>query len=142
MPKYEVGDSVFKINKIHLDYIGIFWFVDDKDVWICEKFDLKNEIHKSNFHITSPVSHPVVWPKYQSSYGNVKFNHYPRGRVNYQIPTNKFELDMDSCLNNQMAIDKLCRMFLLDKRTVIIINQNNTSSSSDDIYTCHNCRKM
>ena len=128
------------------DDIGLFWYIDDMDMFIYEKFNLKDEINNSALFVTAPMSHPILWEQHRKNYDNVKFTHYPRGRVNYQVPKKKFELDMDPCLHSDEIIDKICKIFLLDKRKIVIIpvnesNANSANYSREGHYSCHLCRK-
>ena len=131
----------------HFGYIGLFWYIDGEDIFIEEKFELSKEIQKSSLFITAPVSHPMLWEKYKNQYGGVKFTHYPRGRVNYQVPKDIFEIDADYCIQkNKSLVERIHETFLLDKGKTIIIpagetNQNSLNYSNEGHYRCHLCGK-
>jgi hypothetical protein len=128
-------------------FIGIFWYIDDAGVIIYEKFPINSETLKSNLFITSPVSHPIVWEKHKKIFNGVPYTFYPRGRVNYQVPKDMFELDMDGCLHNNVKFfDELFRIYSLTKDKTIIIppartNVSNKNYENEGHYRCHNCAK-
>jgi hypothetical protein len=127
-------------------FIGIFWYITTEKKFIVEKFDLNDEIHKSGLFLTSSISHTTEWDKYKNYYSNVPFTHFPRGRVNYEVPKNKFQLDMDACLHDPTLIKQLCKIFLIDDKKVTIVPQAQTNKNSpnygkEGTYTCHQCKK-
>ena len=130
------------------EYIGLFWYIDTLKCFIYEKFELSGELHKSGLYITSPIAHPILWETYKNKYGGVKFNHYPRGRVNYHVPKHMFELDMDGCLQKDISIvESICNIFGVDKQRMLIVpptqtNKNNTNYKHEGHYSCYLCRTV
>lgn len=130
--------------------IGIFWYIDDKDIIEHVKFDLDNEMQKpinaDSPFISPAVSHPMVWVQTKVKLGsNKKYTYYPRGRANYNVKKNVFEIDMDACLhNNSKFMAELYNIFSLDKRKVIIVppkdtNKNSPNYSNEGHYKYHLC---
>jgi hypothetical protein len=112
--------------------IGLFWYIDTENCFVYEKFDLQTELHKSSPYITSPIAHTMLWEKYKRQYGGVKYNHFPRGRVNYNLPKEIFELDMDECIQkNTPAIAELCDIFHIHEPRIRIISPSQTNKNNE-----------
>jgi hypothetical protein len=131
--------------------VGLFWYIDDTKIFEYRAFELNEEICKpanstSNF-ITPNISHPMLWKlETQKKLGTDKsYTYYPRGRANYNVKKNVFELDMDSCIHNESLIMKLCSIFQLERRRVVTNDPSKTNrvsqnASNEGHYTCHLCR--
>lgn len=129
-------------------FIGIFWYINNKQVFIIEKSPLENEMKlpqsADSLHITAKKAHFMSWTKYQEQYGNADYKYYPRGRVNYNVKNKVFEIDMDGCLHADAIIAKLIKEFQLDEKKVRVVepiktNRGTEHGKAEGHYTCHLC---
>jgi hypothetical protein len=135
---------------MNMGYIGIFWYIDDRDEIEHMKFPLKDEMTKpanaNSPFITPEISHPMLWVVSRLKLGIDKdYTYYPRGRVNYNINKGVFEIDMDVCLHNKYGfLRELYRVFQLENRNATIIapmetNKHGGNSAKEGHYRCHLC---
>jgi len=137
--RYYYKDNINMDNNL-TGFIGVFWYIDDKDVFKYIKYELAEEILKTDNagsnYITPLVSHPLLWDNIKKEIvSNERFDYYPRGRVNYNIKRNLYEIDMDDCLNTDEYAGKIRELFVLDKQNAVIVPNN----SKNGHYSCHLC---
>ncbi|MDR2572715.1 MAG: hypothetical protein LBD23_20805 [Oscillospiraceae bacterium] len=96
--------------------------------------------------ITPNISHPMLWVSVRSKLNKTdkSYDFYPRGRVNYNVKRDVFEIDMDACLHTPEFINKLSHAYLLDRRKIEIIqpkqtNKNSPNYANEGHYSCHLC---
>jgi hypothetical protein len=104
--------------------VGLFFVADGKllmhkcAVAVCDKY--------GDF-INYPESHDEVWQReYAAKYG-VDFDYYPRGRILYNVRTNKFLIYHDPCIAN---IAESLRKLYPESQCVTVL---------DEHYQCHHC---
>ena len=131
-------------------YIGIFWYIDDRDVVEYARFSLGDELAKptnaSSPFISPAISHPMMWDESKVKFGPDKeYTYYPRGRVNYNVTKRIFEIDMDSCLHHNVKfLADLYGIFQLDSQQVLIVppketNRHSANYGKEGHYRCHMC---
>ncbi len=116
---------------------GIFWIIDG---------DLISYVNPVGFN--SALDHRRIWNEIKSSYKNVPFDYYPRGRVMTNEVKNsdgtligyKSFIYIDDCINTDDIIDEIKYRFCLigDKCNIAYIGSDGGVTSNH--YKCHNCK--
>ncbi len=111
--------------------VGMFWMIDQEP--LIEKTPLNEAGERVDFF--APKSHSETWPTLQRIGvvpQNSKYEHYPRGRVDYEKETSSFVLLADKCiLQNAPMVQKILSRFRLPSQT---------KTESDPHYKCPKCR--
>ena len=126
-----------KQREVYYGDLGLFWYIPDEDRFITKKYSLDAEVQKdpkSNF-VTAPAAHYLVWHTVNSKHSS---NYYPRGRINYRLKDNLWEVGIDRCIP-ETAVAKLLEDFGLTRGEVVIVQANNHSGIAGDHYSCHQC---
>lgn len=113
--------------------IGIFWVIKGKLFSFCQSFEEVMKRENARIDLTNIIdcslSHFEVWEKeLAKQYPNADFATYPRGRVVFDIATNKYFLYVDECITNA-EITEIVKRFQLEKYEI----------AYDEHYTCDGC---
>ena len=147
------------ISKNH--NIGIFWYIPLFERLLSVDFNLYEEMQKpinerTNF-ITAPTAHFLEWSLIINSFNedeyhdcewviDKEYNYFPRGRINYLLDIDTFEIDMDGCLHNKEILDFIIESYHLtgEKTRIVAITETNknTQNKKEGHYSCYQCRQM
>jgi len=112
-------------------HVGIFWLIKGK--LIIDSASLSDAEDYGHFKI-HPRSHEEVWSVLQKSSDaptDVEYDELPRGRVMYDMKTQRFTLLADKCiLRDKKVVRKIKQRMHLPKNTTI---------GGDSHYQCSLC---
>lgn len=127
---------------IYFGYVGIFWYIDDRDIIEYTISDLDKEMLKkrdddNSNYVSSEITHtPAVWDEFRIKHGLDKNRiYYPRGRVDYNVKHNLFVIRMDPCLQNDTFLDRLKEIFQLQDKKISVVPVEESKAH----YKCHLC---
>jgi hypothetical protein len=120
-----------KKDKQRPRFVGVFWLVGR--ALLIDKTPLA-EAERYGNHLTNPRNHSDVWEQWQKL-GRVpcelEYEHEPRGRVNFDVTSERFTLMADRCI--------LQRRQLLARIKSKMNLPKGTSLASDPHYRCYKC---
>ena len=104
--------------------VGLFFVVEGRIIlYDCP---LDHATRYGDF-LNYPFSHDAVWRRLQHARYGVDFDYYPRGRIVYSVPDERYTVYYDRCC--QLAARMIVRSF----------PAGSADSAPDEHYQCHGC---
>ena len=104
--------------------VGLFFVVDGRIIlYACP---LERAARYGDY-LDYPHSHDAMWRKLQQTKYGVDFDSYPRGRVVFSVPENRYVISHDRCC--AVAARLLVRSYAPGR----------ADSRTDEHYQCHSC---
>lgn len=117
-PFWIIGKSLEEISKGNFQILARKFLVDYEGDYI-------SRVPRSQF------LHLHIWKEYQSQFGNVSYNHFPRGRVSWNSEEHKAWINIPEGLNESMILKKIQEEYDIKDDYVV----RHTDPTSDNHYT-------
>jgi hypothetical protein len=111
--------------------VGIFWLIDTRIVIDVTPLSEAGKYGDFKIHDGGHVSYWTELEKRSEVPAGLEYEEHPRGRVNYNTKTQRFNLYADACiLRKKNVLKKLLRLMHLPP---------DTHASTDPHYRCFRC---
>ena len=122
--------------------IGIFWFIDDKIIG--QKCSINEGEASVLGFIDSPFNHYESWeldPSFLDAFPHLfgsEYQTFPRGRVVYSKPENRFYIYLDKVLKNECSKKSIRSYFELGSQKIKWLSDLHYTTNENDLINLLN----